>query len=73
LESFRDHGRVRDSLAGDLSESAQILARLKQAGINMDDVTQQLEEDGIRLFTRSYDSLLEGIREKCELLKVGQH
>ena len=70
LEAFRDHGRVRYSLSEDPSESAGTLDRLKQAGIDMASVTQQLEEDGIRLFTQSYDSLLESIRTKREALKV---
>lgn len=71
IESFRDHGRVRNSLSEDPSESARTLEKLKQAGIDMESVTRQLEGDGIRLFTQSYGSLLESIRTKREVLKVG--
>jgi hypothetical protein len=37
----------------------------------MDEVTRQLEEDGIRLFDESYNSVLESIRGKRNLLNVG--
>jgi hypothetical protein len=46
------------------------LERLKKAGINMDSVTRQLEEDGIRLFGQSYDDLLQSILKKREMLQI---
>jgi transaldolase len=71
IEAFRDHGRVRKSLDENPAESAETLQRLHKAGIDMDGVTQQLEDDGIRLFGESYNSVLESIRSKQNLLKVG--
>jgi transaldolase len=70
VDAFRDHGRVRNSLGEDPSESVNTLERLKKAGINMDSVTRQLEEDGIRLFDQSYDDLLQSILKKREMLQI---
>jgi transaldolase len=71
IEAFRDHGRVRKSLIENSDESAHILERLKQAGVDMDAVTAHLEDDGIRLFGESYKNLLESIGSKRNLLKIG--
>src|SRR5437764_7272333 len=50
IDAFRDHGQVRQSLAEKSETSAKALADLKAAGIDMKQVTQQLEDDGVRLF-----------------------
>ncbi len=71
LEAFRDHGKVRASLGGDTSSATQLLEQLKAAGIDMSAVTQQLEDDGVRLFIESYDSLLKSLEAKKEALKAG--
>jgi transaldolase len=70
IEAFRDHGKVRQSLPGDIQEATQTLERLAQAGIDMAHVGQQLEDEGLKLFSESYDSLLKSIEHKREALKV---
>ena len=71
IDAFRDHGRVRAALPGDPAQAQTDLDQLKQAGISMDQATQQLEDDGVRLFMESYDSLIKSLHEKKEALKAG--
>jgi transaldolase len=68
LEAFRDHGQVAETLTGTAGLAAQQLRDLEQAGISMKVVTQQLEQDGLRLFEESYDSLIKSLHEKKEAL-----
>ncbi len=72
LDAFRDHGRVRQSLTENVQESSKVLARLAEAGIDMKQVTQQLEDDGVRLFAASYDSLIASLEEKRKALQVAR-
>lgn len=71
IDAFRDHGKVKETITQDPNESARTLERLEQAGIHMEDVSRQLEEEGVRLFSDSYNKLLESISQKREKLKVG--
>jgi transaldolase len=70
VDAFRDHGRVRPSLTENPAESSKALAQLAQAGIDMKQVTWQLEEQGLKLFSDSYDSLIAGLDQKRQALKV---
>ena len=71
LDAFRDHGRVRGSLAENSAESAGLLDALGKNGVAMRSVTQQLEEDGVRLFAESYDGLIASLEQKRQALKAG--
>ena len=64
IDAFRDHGKVRPSLEENLEESKQVFARLAKLGINMDAVTNKLQNDGVKLFADSFDTLLESIAAK---------
>ncbi|MFA5975260.1 MAG: transaldolase [Elusimicrobiota bacterium] len=70
IEAFRDHGIVKAALPGNPAESRNLLARLESAGLSMDSVTRQLEEEGLKLFTDSYDSLMKTLEQKKETLKT---
>ncbi|WP_242919841.1 transaldolase [Pontibacter liquoris] len=61
LEAFRDHGKLGNTLEQNLDKAEQVLAQLKQAGIDLDAVTHQLEVEGIEKFNKPYDHLLEAI------------
>ena len=72
IDAFRDHGRVRQSLTENPAESSRVISQLAEAGIDMKQVTRQLEEEGVRLFSESYDSLLKSMDEKRQALKVAR-
>jgi transaldolase len=64
IEAFLDHGVVRRSVDTDLDEARQTWAALAEAGIDLTAATDQLEEEGIATFVKSYDALIEGVRGK---------
>ncbi len=65
LEAFRDHGKaaatLEDGLDGEVQETME---KLEEAGISMEQVTDDLLKDGVRLFSESLDELLQSIEEK---------
>jgi transaldolase len=64
IEAFQDHGIVRLTLEEGLDEARQLLTELAAVGIDYDDVTRVLEEEGVQKFADSFEELLEGIAAK---------
>lgn len=64
IDAFLDHGTVERTIDGDYSEAHQVMKDLKAAGIDIDAITAQLEDEGIASFMTSYDDLLEGVERK---------
>jgi transaldolase len=61
LAAFQDHGQVRPSLEEHIEEARDHLRLLAHVGIDLDQVTRELEVEGVEAFVKSYDSLREGI------------
>jgi transaldolase len=58
LEAFADHGQLAgDSISGSYDDAARFLGDLKAAGIDFDDVTDQLEREGLARFEASWAEL----------------
>jgi transaldolase len=70
IAAFLDHGTVRRTVDEDVDGARRILHDLADAGVNLDDVTAQLEVDGVKAFSESFDSLLETIAENMEALRA---
>jgi transaldolase / glucose-6-phosphate isomerase len=64
MDAFRDHGKVRDTLTADVADAAQTLAAIEHAGISLDAVTAKLVDDGVTLFSDSFDKLNAALAEK---------
>jgi len=64
LEAFLDHGAVAPTLAAGRDEAAADLARIAEAGVDLDEVTARLLEEGVAAFARSFESLLASLRDK---------
>jgi transaldolase len=65
VTAFGDHGEVkRDSLTSDVEGARRLLDELAAAGVDYDDVTETLEEEGVQKFADSFDELVDGIRAK---------
>lgn len=65
IRAFQDHGRVRPSLEESVDEAHALLVRLREAGVDYDDVTETLEREGVKSFADSFDKLMEGIRTRA--------
>jgi transaldolase len=64
IRAFQDHGRVAPTLESGLDEAKRVLERLAQVGVDYDDVTATLENEGIQKFTESFEELLKAIEAK---------
>jgi transaldolase/transaldolase/glucose-6-phosphate isomerase len=64
IDAFLDHGKAADHLENNLMGATRVLDQLKETGINIDDITQQLEEEGVQKFNKAYATLLNAIDEK---------
>ncbi|WEV68585.1 transaldolase [Bifidobacterium sp. ESL0775] len=58
LDALADHGDGRPSIEGTYEESQAIMDKLAALGINIKDVTDQLEAEGVAKFIASWDSVL---------------
>ena len=69
IKSFLDHGEVRVFVEDQLPEAKAQLVALADVGIHYDQVTRQLQEQGVQKFTDSFDTLFQCIDRKRKLLK----
>ena len=72
FQAFRDHGRVRISIEDRLDEERAKLDGLKAVGINLDDVTRKVLEDGVRLFIEPFEKLLKATEARRDEILVGK-
>ena len=73
LEAYRDHGDPAARLTEGVDRAAGVLTRLPELGLDLDQATQQLEDEGVEKFNQPFDSLmatLEGKRR--EVLSGGK-
>jgi transaldolase/glucose-6-phosphate isomerase len=59
FDAFREHGKLRPSLAEDVAGAARVMENLAKAGISMKEVTDQLLVDGVKLFADAFKTLLD--------------
>ena len=64
VEAFRDHGVAANTLEEGLDKATEALDRLKKAGIDIDKITQQLEDEGIEKFNKPFEKLLSAIEDQ---------
>ncbi len=64
LDAVRDHGIAQVTLTRDLDQAQEAIRQLEAAGISMDVVTQELEEEGVQAFADAFAQLLQTIDER---------
>jgi transaldolase len=68
MEAFLDHGTVARTVDADYASAHEVIDGLGGLGISLDEITAQLETEGIDAFIKSYDDLLAGVDAKREAL-----
>jgi transaldolase/glucose-6-phosphate isomerase len=63
VDAFRDHGVPRASLEQNTDEAAHVMDDLARAGISMTAVTDQLTDEGVKLFADAFDKLLAAVEK----------
>lgn len=69
IDAYRDHGNPAARLEEDIAGAHEIMRQLPSLGINIDKVTQQLEDEGVKKFSDAYGALLKALHEKREAAK----
>jgi len=64
IEAFLDHGTIERTVDKDFQGARNQITGLADAGIDLKAVTDQLEEEGIAAFIKSFESLLAGVESK---------
>jgi len=71
LNAYRDHGRPAARLEEGMAQARDVLDRLHTSGIDVEKLSDRLEEEGIRKFMRAFDGLIESIeRKRMATLKI---
>jgi transaldolase/glucose-6-phosphate isomerase len=68
LDMFLDHGTAVPTLGEGIAEARSNLRRLSELGIDLEEITDKLLEDGVQAFADAYQSLLTSISEKRDRL-----
>jgi len=64
LDAYRDHGNPDDRIEQDAEHAAWILQQLPALGINLDKITQQLEDEGAEKFIKPFDKLMDSLSKE---------
>jgi transaldolase len=59
---FRDHGKATASLATGIEQAQHDYLAMEQIGVNMRDIGDELQVDGVRLFQDAFDKLLAAMK-----------
>jgi transaldolase len=64
IEAFADHGIARRTVDEKLDEARAALTALRELGIDLDRITDRLQEEGVEKFAKSYQELIRTVEEK---------
>ena len=68
IEAFQDHGTAALTLEQGLDEVHRFMEQLAEAGVDYDDVTKVLEQEGVQKFADSFSQLIEDVEGKRSAL-----
>lgn len=68
LEDFDQDGTLARTADADFDAARQVLDDLAAVGIDLDDVTRQLEDEGVASFAKAFDELISSLDEKANAL-----
>lgn len=65
ITAFADHGVLkRNAIEDDIEQAYALFGELKKVGVNIAEVTQQLEDEGIEKFIEAYNELISNLADK---------
>jgi transaldolase/glucose-6-phosphate isomerase len=72
LNSFLDHGTVKETLSEGMEKAEMQIRRLSGLGIDLRRVTQKLLFDGVQAFAQPFEDLMSSISKKRDRLMAGK-
>ena len=69
LKALADHGELSSVLSADGGDCEEVLAKFAKAGIDVDALAAQLQDEGAKAFVKSWNELMQVITSKSAVLK----
>lgn len=73
LRAFFDHGVAQPTLEPGLEDALDQLQQLNDLGIDLEAITEKLQEDGIQSFAKAFEGIMSSLAAKREQLLAGWH
>jgi transaldolase len=71
IHAFADHGETKDSIRPFYESAEREFAQLTAVGIDLDDVFETLEREGVEKFEASWNELLDGVQKSLDAARDG--
>ena len=68
ITAFLDHGAVKRTVDEDIEGARAVMNELEAVGINFNAITDRLENEGIDLFVKSYETLIDAVESKRQVV-----
>jgi transaldolase len=68
LRAFADHGQLHGVMANDGGDAEATLAQIGKAGVDVNALASKLQKDGAQAFVKSWQQLLQRIKDKASAL-----
>ena len=70
VDSFIDHGKAAETLSLGVDEARRQIEQLKTLGIDLNAITQKLQDDGVIAFAKPFDALMRSLAEKRDRFRA---
>ena len=64
IDAFRQRGTLANTLEQDTDQAQLLLDNLEELGVSLNEITDQLQVDGVNAFSKSFNDLLDAINTK---------
>lgn len=68
MDAFRDHGEARVTIEEGLDEARDNISALSRLGVDLGEITEKLQVEGVAAFAKSLDDLLQTLEKKRHTL-----
>jgi transaldolase len=72
MDAFRAHGKAAATLESKLDEARDAVNKLKAAGIDLNDVGEELQKEGVELFKKSFEDLMAATQKHRDRIQAGE-
>jgi transaldolase len=70
IRAFAGHGNPRETLTTGVEEARALMTRLREAGLDVEAVTRDLQVEGVDKFAKSYDDAIKAIKDRSQSVGV---
>ena len=69
LAAFLDHGNLARTIDASFETATEVVQKVEAIGVDLDDVSEKLEREGVSSFETSFVNLLDTLSKKAESLQ----